>query len=71
MKVHPIFYVSFLGAHWKSTISRRIQSSLPCIEIDNHVEYEMEISLIFGKKDSSWNILFISASTISINIYKN
>ncbi len=42
MKIHLIFHVSLLEAYKESTIPRRIQPSLPCIEIDNHVEYEVE-----------------------------
>ena len=42
MKVHPVFHVSLLETYKELSIPGRIQPSPPCIEMDNHVEYEVE-----------------------------
>jgi hypothetical protein len=42
MKVHPVTHVSFLKPHKESNIPGRTQPPPPCIEIDNHKEYEVE-----------------------------
>ena len=42
VKIHPVFYVSLLETYKESTISGRLQPSLPPIEVENHDEYEVE-----------------------------
>ncbi|KAG0592495.1 hypothetical protein KC19_1G257000, partial [Ceratodon purpureus] len=42
MKVHPVFHVSLLESYKESTISGRLQPSLPSVEVENHEEYEVE-----------------------------
>ena len=42
MKVHPVFHVSLQEPYKESNIPRRTQPLSPCIEIDNHDEYEVE-----------------------------
>ena len=42
MKVHPVFHVSLLEPYKESNIPRRAQQPPPCVEIENHAEYEVE-----------------------------
>jgi hypothetical protein len=42
MKVHPVFHISLLEPYKESAIPGRIQQPLPCIEVENHIEYEVE-----------------------------
>ena len=42
IKVHPVFHVSLLEPYKESAIPGRIQQPLPCIEVENHIEYEVE-----------------------------
>lgn len=42
MKVHPVFHVSLLEIYRESTFPGRVQCPPPCIEIENHEEYEVE-----------------------------
>lgn len=49
MKVHPVFHVSLLETYSESTLLNRIQPPPPCIEFEDHVEYEVEQVL-----DSRW-----------------
>jgi len=49
MKVHPVFHVSLLETYSESTLLNRIQPPPPCVEIEDHVEYEVEQVL-----DSRW-----------------
>ena len=42
MKLHHVFRVSLLEPYKESAIPGRIQQPLPCIEVENHIEYEVE-----------------------------
>jgi hypothetical protein len=42
MKVHLVVHVSLLEPYKESNIPGRTQLPPPCIEIDNHEEYEVE-----------------------------
>jgi len=41
MKVHLVFYISFLKPYKESNILGKIQPPLPCIEIGNHEKYKV------------------------------
>jgi hypothetical protein len=58
MKVHPIFHVFLLEPYKESNILDRTQPLPPCIEIDNHEEYEVEEVLDLRQRRGRLEYLF-------------
>jgi hypothetical protein len=52
MKVHLVVHVSLLEPYKESNIPGRTQLPPPCIEIDNHEEYEVEEVLDLRQRHS-------------------
>jgi hypothetical protein len=54
MKIHPVFHGSLLDQFIESNIPGPVQPPPPPVEIDDHIEYEVEEVLDSKSRENSY-----------------